>query len=132
LFLLLALSVSWLLARDLNLLTHSEQKALSLGSPVGTVRKITFVIAAMSTAVAVSMAGTIGFVGLVIPHLIRLLVGSNHRLVLPASVLAGGSLLVLADLGSRTLIAPQQLPVGIITAMIGVPIFLYLLKHRHH
>ena len=131
-FLLLALSVSWLLARDLNLLTHSEQKALSLGSPVGTVRKITFMVAALSTAIAVSIAGTIGFVGLVVPHLIRLIVGSNHRLVIPASVLAGGSLLVLADLGSRTLLAPQQLPVGIITAVIGVPIFLYLLKHRHH
>lgn len=132
LVLLLALLTSWFLARDLNLLSQGEHKAQTLGSPVGLVRKITFVIAALSTAIAVSMAGTIGFVGLVIPHLLRLLIGSNHRLLLPASVLAGGSLLVLADLGARTLLAPQQLPVGVITAFIGVPVFIYLLKHRHH
>ena len=132
LLLLLALLTSWILARDLNLLSQGEHKAMSLGSPVGLVRKIIFVIAALCTAIAVSMAGTVGFVGLVIPHLLRLAIGSNHRLLLPAAVLAGGSLLVLADLGARTLLAPQQLPVGVITALIGVPVFIYLLKHRHH
>ena len=124
--------ISWLLARDLNLLTYGDLKAQSLGSNVKRVRQATFVIAALCTAIAVSMAGTVGFIGLIVPHLIRLILGSNHRLVLPAAVLFGGSLLVLADLGARTLLAPQQLPVGVITALIGVPVFLYLLRHRHH
>lgn len=132
LLLIISLLISWLLARDLNLLSQGEHKAMSLGSPVGLVRKISFIIAALCTAVAVSMAGTIGFVGLVVPHLLRLSIGSNHRLLLPASVLTGGSLLTFADMGARTMLAPQQLPVGMITAMLGVPIFLYLLKRHHH
>jgi iron complex transport system permease protein len=130
--LVVATIFSWLMARDLNLLTYGDYKAQSLGSNVRLVRQVTFVTAALCTAIAVSMSGTIGFIGLVIPHLVRLLLGSNHRRVLPAAVLTGGSLLVLADLGARMLLAPQQLPVGIITAMIGVPVFLYLLKHRGH
>jgi len=125
-----ALSISWYFARDLNLLSQGEDKAQALGSPVKRVRQIAFVTAALCTAIAVSMAGSIGFVGLIIPHLLRLIIGSNHRLLLPASVLAGGSLLTLADLGARTLFAPQQLPVGVITAIIGVPVFLYLLKRQ--
>ena len=132
LLLMMAIFISWTMARDLNLLTYGEHKARTLGSNVTRIRQVTFITAALCTAVAVSMAGTIGFVGLIIPHLVRLLLGSNHRLVLPAAVLAGGSLLVLADLGARTLLAPQQLPVGIVTAMIGVPVFLYLLKRRRH
>lgn len=130
LLLAVATAISWLIARDLNLLTYGDHKARALGSNAPRIRQITFIIAALCTAVAVSMAGTIGFVGLIIPHLVRLLLGSNHRLVVPAAVLAGGSLLVLADLGARTLLAPQQLPVGIVTAMIGVPVFLYLLRRR--
>jgi len=130
--LLSALLISWLIARDLNLLTYGDSKARSLGSNVRRIRQITFIIAALCTAIAVSMAGSIGFIGLIVPHLIRLIVGSNHRLVLPAAVLAGGSLLVLADLGARTLLAPQQLPVGVITAFIGVPVFLYLLRRRRN
>ena len=81
-------------------------------------------------AVAVAFAGTIGFVGLVVPHLVRLAAGNDQRLLLPASALAGGSLLVLADTAARTLIAPQQLPVGVLTALIGVPLFLYLLARQ--
>ncbi|NNJ91883.1 MAG: iron ABC transporter permease [Gammaproteobacteria bacterium] len=130
--LLAATLISWLVARDLNLLTYGDHKARSLGSNVRRVRQLTFVLAALCTAIAVSMAGTIGFIGLIVPHLIRLILGSNHRLVLPAAVLGGGSLLVLADLGARTLLAPQQLPVGVITALIGVPVFLYLLRHRRN
>ncbi len=82
----------------------------------------------MLTATAVMQAGSIGFVGLIIPHLVRLLLGSDHRLLLPVSVLLGGSLLVIADGLARSVIAPQQLPVGVLTAMIGVPIFLVLLQ----
>ena len=81
-------------------------------------------------AAAVTQAGSIGFVGLVVPHLVRLATGNDQRLLLPASVLAGGSLLVLADTLARTLIAPQQLPVGVLTALIGVPVFLFLLSRQ--
>ena len=80
------------------------------------------------TAGAITLAGSIGFVGLVIPHLVRLILGTDHRYLLPASALTGGSLLVIADTLARTIISPQQLPVGILTALIGVPLFLYLLK----
>jgi iron complex transport system permease protein len=79
--------------------------------------------------VAVTTAGSIGFVGLVVPHMLRLLLGNDQRLILPAAALAGGALLALADLLARTMIAPEQLPVGVITALLGVPLFLYLL-HR--
>jgi iron complex transport system permease protein len=78
----------------------------------------------------VTTAGSIGFVGLVVPHLVRLAIGNDQRLLLPASVLAGGSLLVLADTAARTVIAPQQLPVGVLTALIGVPVFLFLLSRQ--
>lgn len=128
---MLAITISWLLARDFNLLIYGEQKASTLGSKVHNVKRIAFLLAAICTAVAVTMAGSIGFVGLIIPHLMRLIIGSDHRLLIPAASLAGGTLVVLADLGARTLLAPQQLPVGIITAFIGVPLFLYLLKSRH-
>jgi iron complex transport system permease protein len=87
-----------------------------------------FLIASVLTAFAVTQAGSVGFVGLIVPHMLRLFAGSDHRLLLPASVLAGGSLLVISDTLARTIIAPQQLPVGVITAFIGVPFFLYLLN----
>ena len=82
---------------------------------------------AMVTAVAVTTAGSVGFVGMVVPHMLRLLLGNDQRLILPASVLAGGALLTLADTLARTLLAPEQLPVGVITALLGVPTFLFLL-----
>ena len=81
----------------------------------------------LATAAAVTTAGSIGFVGLIVPHLVRLAIGNDQRLLLPASVLAGGSLLTLADTAARTIVAPIQLPVGVLTALIGVPVFLYLL-----
>jgi iron complex transport system permease protein len=82
----------------------------------------------MLTATAVMQAGNIGFIGLIVPHLVRLLLGSDHRILIPVSVFLGGSLLVIADTLARTIIAPQQLPVGVLTAMIGVPLFLFLLQ----
>ena len=85
-------------------------------------------MAGLLTASAVTLAGAIGFVGLVVPHMVRLWGGSDHRLVLPGSVLLGGVLLVLAEAAARTIMAPNQLPVGVITAFIGVPVFLYLLQ----
>jgi len=90
---------------------------------------VALAIASLATAVAVTLAGSVGFVGLVIPHMLRLLGARDHRILLPAAVLAGGTLLVFADTAARTLFAPRQLPVGILTAFIGVPLFLYLL-HR--
>lgn len=122
------LILCWPLARDLNVLQRGEVQAGALGVATGRIQLWVYLLASLFTATAVVQAGTIGFVGLVIPHLIRLLGISDHRLLLPAAALAGGSLLVLADTLARTLLAPQQLPVGVITALLGVPLFLYLLQ----
>lgn len=116
-------------ARELNLLARGEITAGSLGVHVGRLRLIIYFAASLLTAAAVTTAGSVGFVGLIVPHMLRLIAGSDHRLLLPASALLGGSLLMLADTLARSLIAPQQLPVGVLTALIGAPVFLYLL-HR--
>jgi len=116
------------LARSLNVLATGEQQASLLGVAVVPLRTSLYFLSSLLTAIAVTTAGTIGFVGLVIPHLVRLVTGADHRIVVPCSALAGGTLLVLADLVSRTIVAPQQLPVGAITAAIGVPLFLLLLR----
>jgi iron complex transport system permease protein len=122
------LLIALALGRAFNLLAQGDLQAEALGVPVARLRGAIYVIAALLTATAVMQAGTIGFVGLIVPHAARLLLGSDHRVVLPAAVLLGGSLLVLADALARTLIAPQQLPVGVLTALIGVPVFLLLLR----
>ncbi len=122
--LLLSLLVSMPYARELNLLARGEDMAQSLGVQIGFLRRGVYVIASLATAVAVAQAGSIGFVGLIVPHLVRLAIGNDQRLLLPASALAGGSLLVIADTLARTIVAPQQLPVGILTALVGVPVFL--------
>jgi len=109
------------------MLLLGERHAMALGMDVPRIRRRLLLLASAVTAVAVATAGTIGFVGLVVPHLTRLLFGSLHRLVIPASAVGGGLLLVLADTGARTLLAPAELPVGVLTAMIGVPLFLWLL-----
>ena len=113
--------------RELNLLARGPDTALALGVRVGALRRGVYLVASLATAVAVAEAGSIGFIGLIVPHLVRLAAGNDQRLLLPASALAGGSLLVVADTLARTLIAPQQLPVGVLTALIGVPVFLFLL-----
>jgi len=125
--LILGLLASLLLARQLNVLTRGELVAGSLGIRTDLLHLAIYVIASLLTATAVTQAGSIGFVGLVVPHLIRLLGYHDHRILLPAAALLGASLLLLADTVARTLLAPQQLPVGILTAFIGVPLFLYLL-----
>ena len=114
-------------ARELNQLARGADVALTLGVPVARLRFGVYLVASLATAVAVTQAGSIGFVGLIVPHLVRLAVGNDQRLLLPASALAGGTLLVLADTLARSVIAPQQLPVGVLTALIGVPAFLLLL-----
>ncbi len=115
-------------ARHLNVLARGETLAEALGIAVRPFTIAIYVGASLFTAVAVTEAGAIGFVGLVIPHMLRLVSGSDHRTLLPGAVLLGGSLLMLADTLARTIVAPQQLPVGVVTAAIGVPIFLYLLN----
>lgn len=126
--LVLALVVAIPFARELNLLARGGEAAQTLGVDVRRLRRLVYALAALTTAVAVTAAGSVGFVGLVVPHLVRLAAGNDQRLLLPAAVLAGGSLLVLADTLARVLVAPQQLPVGVLTAMIGVPVFLFLLS----
>lgn len=124
----LALAISLPFARELNLLARGADQALALGVAVPALRRVVYAVASLATAVAVTTAGSIGFIGLIVPHLVRLAIGNDQRLLLPAAALAGGSLLVLADTLARTIVAPIQLPVGVLTALIGVPVFLYLLS----
>ncbi len=121
-------AVIYLHARSLNLLVIGEEQALQLGVDVEKTRRILFFAASFITAAAVSLSGLIGFVGLLVPHLIRMIFGSDYRLLLPASFLFGATFLVAADTLARTAIAPSELPVGVITALFGAPFFIYLLK----
>ncbi|MCG2575636.1 iron ABC transporter permease [Dechloromonas sp. XY25] len=125
-----ALALAMPFARELNLLSRGMMQAQALGVAVDRLRYAIYLLASLATAASVTTAGSIGFVGLVVPHLVRLATGNDQRLLLPASVLAGGSLLVVADTLARILIAPQQLPVGVLTALIGVPVFLFLLSRQ--
>ncbi|MDX1804516.1 MAG: iron ABC transporter permease [Alcanivorax sp.] len=127
LVLLPALLITLPLGRSLNVLARGSLQATALGVSVRPLRAGLYVLASLLTAMAVTTAGTVGFVGLIVPHMLRLGLGNDQRLILPASVLAGGTLLTLADTVARTALAPQQLPVGVITALLGVPAFLYLL-----
>lgn len=115
------------LGRSLNVLARGALQAAALGVAVRPLEWTIYLAASGLTAMAVTTAGSIGFVGLVVPHMLRLALGNDQRLILPACALAGGTLLVLADTLARTIIAPEQLPVGVITALLGVPTFLYLL-----
>lgn len=126
--LIAGLLLSLLLARSLNVLIRGEQFAQSLGIATHHLQWKLLVLASLCTATAVTQAGSIGFIGLVVPHLIRLAGVQDHRILLPASVLCGGTLLTLADTLSRSLFSPIQIPVGIVTALIGIPLFLYLLQ----
>ncbi|MYL24208.1 iron chelate uptake ABC transporter family permease subunit [Halomonas alkaliantarctica] len=115
------------LGRSLNVLARGPQQAAALGVAVRPLEWGIYMVASVLTAAAVTTAGSIGFVGLVVPHMLRLWLGNDQRVILPACALAGGALLVLADTLARSLIAPEQLPVGVITALLGVPTFLLLL-----
>ena len=113
--------------KDLNLMVLGEEGAITTGTNAPRVSKILLVIASLSTAFVVSVSGIIGFVGLVIPHLVRLAIGPNHRSLLPISAFAGATFLMLSDVIARTIVAPRQLPIGIITAFLGSPYFIYLI-----
>lgn len=125
---LIVISIAILpLGRSLNVLARGPLQAAALGVSVRPLEWSVYISASLLTAIAVTTAGSIGFVGLVVPHMLRLVLGNDQRLILPAAALTGGTLLTLADTLARTLIAPEQLPVGVITALLGVPTFLYLL-----
>jgi len=115
-------------ARSMNLLAGGSLQAASLGVDVRRTRLLLYLSASVLTAAAVTVAGSIGFVGLVVPHMMRIAGGADHRWVIPASAIAGGALVVFADALARTVLAPQQLPVGVLTAFAGVPIFLFILS----
>lgn len=116
-------------ARSLNVLRQGELSAQALGVPVTTIRLMLFVAASLLTAAAVTLAGAVGFIGLLVPHSLRLLGIRDHRILLPAAACVGGAVLVAADALARVILSPQQLPVGVLTAALGVPVFLFLL-HR--
>lgn len=120
----------WPFARDLNLLSMGQQPAHALGAQTRRLQWLLYFVSAAATALAVTTAGMIGFVGLIVPHALRLVLGQDQRLLLPACALAGGTVLLAADVASRIVLAPQQLPVGVITALVGVPVFLWLLQQR--
>ena len=115
-------------ARSLNLMMLGERDAFDLGVEVGRIRLLVFLAASVLVGSSVAASGSVGYVGLVVPHLVRLSFGSDNRMVIPASALAGASFVIVADTLARTVIAPRELPVGAITALIGAPLFIYLLR----
>ena len=129
-FVVAAFAVFAILPRTLNLLTLGDDVAAARGVEVVRTQRLAFLSASLATGAAVSLGGPIGFIGIVVPHLVRLMVGSDHRIVLPAAALFGAAFTVLCDLGARTIMAPLELPVGIITALIGGPFFLWLLVKK--
>jgi len=129
-YVILGLAIVMHKAQMLNVLTLGEETARSLGVETEGIKKQLFALTALLTGAIVSVSGMIGFVGMVVPHAVRLLIGSDHRLLLPASTLVGGMFLVLSDTIARTVLAPAEIPVGIITALAGGPFFLYLLLWR--
>jgi iron complex transport system permease protein len=129
-FVTVAFAMFAVLPSALNVLSLGPDAAATRGVDVVRAQRLAFFSASLATSAAVSLAGPIGFIGIVVPHLVRLLVGVDHRIVLPASALFGAAFLVVCDLGARTLLAPVELPVGVLTAMIGGPFFLWLLVRR--
>lgn len=129
-YFIIGLAVLLYLARDLNLILLGEEDAFSLGVEVERTKRAVLIAASLITAGAVSVSGMIGFVGLIVPHAMRILIGPDHRFLYPAALLGGGIFLVAADTFARTVIAPAEIPVGIVTAFLGAPFFIYLLR-RH-
>ena len=115
------------LAKSLNALALGDAQALHMGIDVVMVKRIIIILATIAVGASVSVAGTIGFIGLIIPHMLRMIFNADHRLVIPGSALLGAALLTVADLISRTIVAPAELPIGILTALIGTPVFLYII-----
>lgn len=128
--LVLGIFIMCLYGRDLNILSLGDETASQLGVSVERTKRAILLISTLITGVAVALAGTVGFVGLIIPHLVRLVLGPDHRQLIPVSALSGGLFLIWADTLARTIVAPVELPVGVITAFLGAPFFIYLMRTR--
>lgn len=124
--------ITYFFARDLNIMQLGEESAAHLGVEVESTKKILLILTSLITAAAVSVSGIIGFVGLIVPHITRLLIGPDHRMLIPTSAFVGALLLIWCDTLARIIIAPAELPVGIITACLGAPFFIYLLTRGKH
>lgn len=125
-----AIAFIYPVARELNVMLRGQDLAHALGVRVVRLRWRILLVASLATAIAVTTAGTVGFIGLIIPHALRLIIGNDQRVLLPACALAGGTLLLLADTVARTAFGPQQVPVGVVTSMLGVPTFMYLMRRE--
>jgi len=119
--------VSGFYMRDLNIISMGDERAVQMGVQTEKVKRTLLILASVTAALAVSVSGVIGFVGLITPHILRLIVGPDHKILFPSSVLAGGIVLLISDTIARTVLMPREIPVGIITSIVGVPFFLYLL-----
>jgi iron complex transport system permease protein len=124
------LGMAWYFARDLDILSQGEEAAFHLGVPVEQAKSILFTAASAMVAAAVASAGLIGFVGLVVPHMMRMAVGPRHRVLIPAAALGGAVFLTVADTLARVVVAPLEIPVGAVTAVVGTPYFVYLLRRQ--
>jgi iron complex transport system permease protein len=129
-FVVVGVALIYVFARDLNIMLLGEEQAHHLGVNTERLKKILLASATLMTAAAVSISGIIGFVGLIIPHIARILVGPDHRILIPSSALTGAIVLILCDTAARTVVRPMQLPVGIITALLGAPFFIYLVRRK--
>jgi iron complex transport system permease protein len=130
LIILAGIAISFFFSRDLNVLSLGEEEALHLGVNIERTKRILFVLGSLIAGVAVSVSGIIGFVGLLVPHFMRLFVGPDHRILLPTSCLAGGIFLIASDTLARTIISPLELPVGVITGILGGTLFIYFLTKK--
>lgn len=129
-YIAVGIAVIVIFARLLNVMQLDEEQAQQLGVNVEKFKIILLAAATLITAASVSFVGTIGFVGIIIPHAVRLIWGADHRFLLPLSILVGAVFMILTDLVSRTVLAPTEIPIGVITAICGAPFFLYLLRRR--
>jgi iron complex transport system permease protein len=127
---LIGFSISMYLARDLDAMSSGEEDAIHLGIPVERVKQLLFFSSSLLVGASVSLAGSIGFVGLIIPHVLRLIVGPSHRKLIPASAIGGAFFLILMDVLARTVFSPLEVPVGVFTSLCGAPFFIYLLKRK--
>jgi iron complex transport system permease protein len=129
-FVMIGVTVIYFFARDLNIMLLGEEQAQNLGVDAERLKKITIASATLITAASVSISGIIGFIGLIIPHMARILVGPDHRILIPSSALSGAIVLILCDTIGRMIVRPAELPVGIITSLLGVPFFIYLIRKK--
>lgn len=130
LIVILGILVIFILSQDLNAISIGEEEAIHLGIEAETIKKVLFFITSLITASLVSICGIIGFVGLIIPHMMRFIVGPNHKILIPSTCLAAAAFMIICDVLSRTLLVPLEIPIGVITAIIGAPIFIILLRTK--